>query len=161
MPQATQTLQRRLTDRERRAIWQALDATAIAPGELCEQALDDCLLLRRTPLLGEVRDVASGIAYAALKTRASGITLGRRVFIRREFFTDEGSIPLDLLAHEVAHVVQFLRDGTMPFLWRYMRDYALGLSRGLGDRSAYLAIPYEVEARRVADALPHAYFKSD
>ena len=104
-------------------------------------------------MLGEVSDIASSVAYAALKTRASGITLGNRVFIRREYFSDRGDIPLDLLAHEVAHVVQFMRDGTLPFLLRYVRDYVVGLSRGLGDRTAYLSIPYEVEARQVAEAL--------
>ncbi len=161
MPQATQTLERRLSDDERHYILGALTTSEIAPMPVCERAVDECLLIRRTPLLGEVRDVASGIAYAALKTRASGITLGHRVFIRREFFSDEGRVPLDLVAHEVAHVVQFLRDGTMPFLWRYVRDYALNLSRGLGDRNAYLAIPYEVEARQVADTLLRYHAPSD
>jgi hypothetical protein len=152
--QTIETQQRRLTELESRFILHALETTGIATPGLCAKALDECVLIRRTPLLGEVRDVASGIAYAALRTRASGITLGSRVYIRREFFSDNGDIPLDLVAHEVAHVVQFLRDGTVPFLWRYVRDYALGLSKGLGDRSAYLAIPYEIEARYVADALP-------
>jgi hypothetical protein len=152
--QTIETQQRRLTDTECRIILHALEATDIADAPLCAQALEECVLIRRTPMLGEVRDFASGIAYAALRTRASGITLGSRVFIRREYFSDDGEIPLDLLAHEVAHVVQFLRDGTVPFLWRYLRDYAIGLSRGLGDHSAYLAIPYEVEARDVAEALP-------
>lgn len=161
MPQATDTLERRLSDQERPHILGALTTSKIAPMALCERAVDECLLIRRTPLLGEVSDVASGIAYAALKTRASGITLGHRVFIRREFFSDDGLVPLDLVAHEVAHVVQFLRDGTVPFLWRYLRDYALGLSRGLGDHNAYLSIPYEVEARQVADTLLQCQSNSD
>jgi hypothetical protein len=158
--EANTTLQRRLTDAERSAILMALEAIPIAPKTVCERAVDDCVLIRRTPLLAEICDLRSTVAYAALKTRASGITLGRQVFIRREHFGDDGVIPLELLAHEVAHVVQFLRDGTVPFLWRYLRDYARGLTRGLGDRSAYLAIPYEVEARRVAEALDHCV-KSD
>ncbi|MFP4596950.1 MAG: DUF4157 domain-containing protein [Persicimonas sp.] len=147
------TLERRLTEVEENAILQALDTAQIAGESVCRQAVRDCVLIRRTPLLAEICDLRSGVAYAALKTRASGITLGNQIFIRREFFADDGDIPLDLLAHEVAHVVQFLRDGTVPFLWRYLRDYTLGLTRGLGDRNAYMAIPYEVEARRVADVL--------
>ncbi len=161
MLETNETLQRRLTQRECDYILQALEATGVAPTSLCESAVEDCVLIRRTPLLNEICDVASAVAYAALKTRASGITLGNRVFIRREFFSDDGQIPLDLLAHEVAHVVQFSRDGTVPFLWRYVRDYAFGLSKGLGDRSAYMAIPYEVEAREVACALPPYCVKSE
>lgn len=97
--------------------------------------------------------MGGGIAYAALKTRASAITLGSKVFIRREFFDDDGQVPLDLVAHEVAHVVQFARDGLLRFFYYYLRDYMGGLFRGLGDSAAYRAIPYEVEARRVAAAL--------
>lgn len=156
------TLERRLTEVEEGAILQALESAQIAGAPVCQRAVRDCVLIRRTPLLAEICDIRSGVAYAALKTRASGITLGNQIFIRREFFDDNGEIPLDLLAHEVAHVVQFLRDGTVPFLWRYLRDYTLGLTRGLGDRNAYMAIPYEVEARRVADAvdLPSSHFHS-
>lgn len=152
--EANGPLERRLTDRECDHIIRALESTQVAPIDLCERALEECVLIRRTPMLGEIQDAASVVAYAALKTRASGITLGNRVFIRREYFSDDGAIPLDLVAHEVAHVVQFLRDGTLPFLLRYVRDYAFGLTKGLGDRSAYMAIPYEVEARQVANALP-------
>lgn len=154
MVAAKKTLQRQLTDRERGVILHALERVGVAPASLCREAVETCLLSRQTPLLGEIDGVAATIAYAALKTRASGITLGNRVFIRREYFSDEGEIPLDLLAHEVAHVVQFMRDGTLGFLARYLRDYVLGVGRGLGDQGAYLAIPYEVEARQVADALP-------
>jgi hypothetical protein len=146
-------LERRLNASERDFVLDALTTSEIAAPEICAEAVNTCVLLQRTPLLAEVRGLSGGIAYAALKTRASAITLGNRIFIRREFFGDDGRVPLDLLAHEVAHVAQFLRDGVLPFLWHYLRDYLVGLTRGLGDRGAYMAIPYEVEARRVADAL--------
>lgn len=146
-------LERQLDIGEKEQVLAALNASAIAPSALCSRAVRDCVLIRRTPMLTEVRGLASSVAYAALKTRASAITLGKKVYIRREFFSDEGEIPLDLIAHEIAHVVQFERDGFIPFLFRYMRDYARGLARGLGDRQAYLAIPYEVEARRVSELM--------
>lgn len=146
-------LKRRLNPRERDSVLAALQTSAIAPPEICARAVDRCILLRRTPMVTEIRGVGGGVAYAALKTRASAITLGRKVYIRREFFDDDGHIPLDLVAHEVAHVAQFLRDGVLTFLYYYLRDYARGLLSGLSDSAAYRAIPYEVEARRVADAL--------
>lgn len=146
-------LKRRLNSNERACVLAALQASAIAPPELCARAVERCVLLRRTPMVTEIRGVSGGVAYAALKTRASAITLGTKVYIRREFFDDDGHIPLDLVAHEVAHVVQFSRDGILTFLYYYLRDYMGGLLRGLSDSAAYRAIPYEVEARRVADAL--------
>ncbi|TDP77509.1 uncharacterized protein DUF4157 [Bradymonas sediminis] len=146
-------LKRRLYSDERDHVLAALQASEIAPPELCQKAVDRCVLLRRTPMVGEIRGLGGGVAYAALKTRASAITLGSKVYIRREFFGDDGEIPLNLVAHEVAHVVQFSRDGMLKFLYKYLRDYMAGLLRGLGDSAAYRAIPYEVEARRVADAL--------
>lgn len=128
----------------------ALLREGVACEAICRRALRACELLRRTPLAREVDDLPSGIAYLALKTRASGIALGSRVYIRREYFARDGHVPIGLLAHEVTHVAQFHRDGVARFLWRYLRAYLVGLSRGLGDHNAYLSIPYEVEARRVA-----------
>lgn len=146
-------MERGLSRAEREQVLQALVDGHVAPPEVCQRAVERCTLLRRTPTLTEVRGPGSGVAYAALKTRASAITLGERVFIRREFFADDGHVPLDLIAHEVTHVAQFLRDGFFPFLWLYLRDYLGGRTRGMDDHTAYLAIPYEVEARRVADLL--------
>lgn len=151
--QKVNMLKRRLSAQEQSQVLAALRASEIAPPELCAQAVERCVLLRRTPMVTEIRGLGGGVAYAALKTRASAITLGSKVYIRREFFDDDGHIPLDLLAHELAHVVQFSRDGSLNFLYAYLRDYMRGLMGGLSDSAAYRAIPYEVEARRVADAL--------
>jgi hypothetical protein len=127
--------------------------SGIADEQLYLNALDHCRLIERRPALAEIRGARSVIAYVALRTRASGITLGDRVFIRSDCFRDHGRPPLDLIAHEVAHVVQFRRDGAAAFLTRYLLDYAKNLARGMADRDAYLAIPYEVEARGVEAAL--------
>ncbi|MGM0557498.1 MAG: eCIS core domain-containing protein [Myxococcota bacterium] len=138
---------------ERDAILDALETTGIADKQTCLDALDSCRLIERRPALAEIRGPRSVIAYVALRTRASGITLGDRVFIRSDCFRRTGRPPLDLIAHEVAHVVQFRRDGATVFLARYLLDYAKNLTRGMADRDAYLAIRYEREARRVEAAL--------
>ncbi|MFW6058129.1 MAG: eCIS core domain-containing protein [Persicimonas sp.] len=135
---------------EQRMILCALLAERVACEPVCRSALADCTLFRRTPRVAEVDDVAGAVAYLALKTRASGVALGSRVFLRREVYGDDGEVGLALLAHELTHVVQFHRDGVARFLWRYVVAYLAGLTRGIGDHQAYLSIPYEVEARRVA-----------
>ena len=146
-------MEHRLEPHERQAILEALRASNIADDTIYTEALDACRLIERRPSLREIRGPRSGIAYVALRTRASGITLGDRIFIRSDCFREHGRPPLELIAHEVAHVVQFRRDGTAPFLTRYLFDYARNLASGMPDREAYLAIPYEREARRVESAL--------
>lgn len=141
------TTDRALTDEERRIVARALVRCGVASAELAQRAVDCTVLLARAPSLSEVRGPRSLIAHVALARAADGIALGRRVFLR---MPREGDWPIDLIAHEVAHVAQYLRDGTLPFLWRYLRAYAAGRARGLDDHRAYLAIPYEVEARAVA-----------
>lgn len=93
------------------------------------------------------------VAYAALAGRARGITLGDAVYVRQDAAEPAG-LPLALVAHEIAHVVQFRRDGASRFLARYLGQYAINLARGMPERQAYLQISYEVEARRVEAALP-------
>jgi hypothetical protein len=44
-------------------------------------------------------------------------------------------------------VRQYARHGVVGFLARYVTDYVRGRIRGLTHREAYLAIPFEVEAR--------------
>ncbi|MGQ9921348.1 MAG: hypothetical protein ACUVRZ_08460 [Desulfobacca sp.] len=60
----------------------------------------------------------------------------RLILIRR-------GVPLteDLLAHELAHVEQWHRLGTLLFVWRYCRDFW---------RYGYAAHPLEEEARAAA-----------
>jgi len=53
-----------------------------------------------------------------------------------------------LLAHELAHVAQYARDGFLPFLTRYVAAYLRGRRRGLSHTEAYAEIPYEKEAAR-------------
>ncbi len=128
----------------------AMRACRVAREEVLQRAVDEATLASREPRLGEIRGVRSLIAHVALASRASGIALGRAVFIRADRFGAEGELPIDLVAHELTHVAQVLRDGTVVFFARYLAEYLGGRARGLGDHEAYLAIGYEVEAREVA-----------
>lgn len=141
---------RRLTALEREVSLQAMLGCRVAPEALCRRAIDVTRLIFREPTWTEVRGPRSLIAHVALASRADGIALGRHVFIRSRRYGRDGSLPVDLVAHEVTHVAQLLREGTLGFYSSYVAHYARGRARGLDDRRAYLAIPYEVEAREVA-----------
>ncbi len=140
---------RKLTREERASALDALRRCGIADDAVFQRAVDECVLVPTLPKLSRVRGPRSAIAHAALAARASGITLGRKIYIRSELFGAEGELERWLVVHEVAHVVQYLRDGHLSFLTRYLAEYAAGMARGLKDYDAYLAISYEVEARRV------------
>lgn len=142
---------RELTTTEREVVLPALLEVGVAPEPVCRSALRRCRLVRQMPSIFEVRGPKTVVAYMALRSRACGITLGADIFVRSEFFDHDESIPMRLLAHEVAHVAQFERDGIPTFLARYLLDYLAGLARGRGDRQAYLDISYEREARDVAE----------
>ena len=75
---------------------------------------------------------------------ADGITVGRLVIVR------QGRITPYLLRHEHVHVRQWRRHGAVGFLVRYLVPYATQRLRGRSHRSAYLRIPFEIEADWVA-----------
>jgi len=91
------------------------------------------------------RERARVVVTRVLTPGAGGMTVGRFVLIRRGREGDER-----LLAHELVHVRQWREQGWLRFLWRYFTDYFKGRRRGLGHRGAYLAIPFEAEARELA-----------
>lgn len=76
---------------------------------------------------------------------SSAMTLGRWILVRPGYESDEA-----LLAHELVHVRQWRELGGLPFLREYLGAYWRERRRGRGHREAYLAIPFEVEARRLA-----------
>ena len=103
--------------------------------------------------------------------KVAGLTLGMRVFIKREFFAREAdgrwTLPGWLVVHEAAHVLQFARFGNVRFAFAYIGEYAAQMRRRReqvhrAERHAasYRAISFEVEAyaieaayrRRFADA---------
>jgi hypothetical protein len=148
-PTLPPTLARGLTEEEATAVLRALRRAPPASADVCREAVARAELRALRPgLLG--RDPERTLARVALATGADGVTLGTRVYVRDTLYAE---MPLDLVAHEVAHVAQYLRDGTVPFLLAYVRDYGRHLLAGLDGHRAYLAIRAEREARAVADAL--------
>ncbi|MCZ7526972.1 MAG: DUF4157 domain-containing protein [Acidimicrobiia bacterium] len=91
------------------------------------------------------RERARIVVVPVLTPGVRGMTLGRWVLVRRGHERDRG-----LLAHELVHVRQWREHGAARFLIGYVGAYLRSRVRGLGHREAYLAIPSEVEARRVA-----------
>ena len=53
---------------------------------------------------------------------------------------------LALAGHEAVHVLQYRREGFLPFLVRYLGEYLRGRLAGLSHDAAYRAIGYEREA---------------
>lgn len=71
------------------------------------------------------------------------ITLGRRIWIAGRVAEHEVAA---LVRHELVHVRQMGEIGFLPFLWRYLREYAGNRRRGMSHDDAYLAVSFEVEA---------------
>lgn len=72
---------------------------------------------------------------------SSGITLGRLVIVR------EGVVDRErLLRHELVHVRQYARQGTIRFLATYVLHYLRWRMRGYPHNGAYRRIPQEIEA---------------
>jgi len=76
---------------------------------------------------------------------AAGITLGRLVIVRKGRAGDD-----HLLRHELVHVRQWRRYGTVGFLVRYLGAYLVWRLRRKGHDGAYRRIPLEIEAEWVA-----------
>lgn len=99
-------------------------------------------------------------AFLVKFIKIEGITIGRRVFIKPQNVTlnsrSKPKLPEILAAHEIAHVLQYQRLGLFRFLSKYLRDYYKNLrSKNKWDlaarHEAYLEIPFEIEARKIAD----------
>lgn len=89
-----------------------------------------------------------------------GITLGRYIFIRPSIakYKSQHSLTINknLLAHELAHVLQYQRLGFIRFLVDYLREYWRGIKRKKKFNSrarmeSYWEISHEVEARIIAE----------
>jgi hypothetical protein len=77
------------------------------------------------------------------------VTIGSVISIRARAVDDER-----LLRHELVHVRQWRELGPVRFSVRYVGSYLRARLSGLSHRDAYLQIPFEVEARALADAAP-------
>jgi hypothetical protein len=88
------------------------------------------------------------VRVPVLPPGASGMTLGRWVLLLSDADRRGGRT---LLAHELVHVEQFRRHGTIRFLLRYLGQYLRALRRLRSHRTAYRSMPLELEARARAD----------
>ena len=97
--------------------------------------------------------------YLTSRLKIEGITIGRRIYIFPENFwlSDSRKLRLDeeLVVHEIAHVLQYRREGFLKFLWLYQKSYYANLRKkksrdALAKSEAYLEIPFEIEARQAA-----------
>ncbi|MBA3785306.1 MAG: hypothetical protein H0X15_07170 [Acidobacteria bacterium] len=88
-----------------------------------------------------------------------GITFGRRIFITSRLLSFNQNnllkLPEDLAAHEIAHVLQYRREGFSKFFYKYLTSFWRNLQKrerwdAVSRQNAYLEIPFEVEARAVA-----------
>jgi len=88
-----------------------------------------------------------------------GITFGRRIFIKPKFLSfDESNLlklPVELAAHEIAHTLQYKREGFVSFFYKYLSSFWGNLKKkekwdADSRHEAYLDIPFEIEARAVA-----------
>jgi hypothetical protein len=82
------------------------------------------------------------VGVPAFLPRYAAMTLGRTVLVRNDRLDDDR-----LLAHELVHVEQWQQQGRARFLARYVGGYLRALVRERRHRAAYLAIPFEAEAR--------------
>ena len=82
----------------------------------------------------------------AIWTRGTAaLTLPWAIYVDPARLTDPGIGVL--LLHELVHVRQWRRVGSVRFLWTYLRDYVSARRRGLDHDAAYQRIRFEKEAR--------------
>lgn len=98
--------------------------------------------------------------FITRRMKIHGITIGKRIFILPDLVSlnsnEKLRLPESLVAHEIAHVLQYKREGFIRFLYKYVRDYRKNLRKepiwdAETKHRAYLDIPFEVEAREVAE----------
>ena len=88
-----------------------------------------------------------------------GITFGRHIFIVPTLISFDRhnlkKMSKDLIAHEIAHVLQYRREGFIKFFYKYLTGYWRNLRKkkewnASARHEAYLEIPFEIEARATA-----------
>ncbi len=85
-----------------------------------------------------------------------GITFGRHIFIKPSLLKnntgEQLSISKVLIAHEVAHILQYQKYGVFGFFYSYLKGFFAALKQKkkwdfISRIEAYLEIPHEIEAR--------------
>ncbi len=88
-----------------------------------------------------------------------GITFGRHIFIKPKLITKDfenrRKLSLELVAHEIVHVLQYKKEGTIKFFYKYLTSYWRNLQTKKNWNAdsrleAYREIPFEREAREIA-----------
>ena len=80
----------------------------------------------------------------------AAMTLPWAIYVRPDVLTGDRRRLAHLLIHEMVHVRQWRRLGTIGFARQYLRGYISGRRNGLDHYQAYLSIPLESEAREIA-----------
>ena len=100
--------------------------------------------------------------FAGILTRlisVHGITFGSRIFIKPALLSlnqnNLSKLPEDLIAHEIAHVLQYRQEGFINFFYKYLTSFWRNLRKkknwdAYSRHESYLEIPFEIEARAVA-----------
>ncbi len=92
--------------------------------------------------------------------KVHGITFGRRIYIMPSFVAlnrnNQLKLPENLVAHEITHTLQYKREGFFRFFYKYLMSFWRNLQKQpdwsvMSRQEAYLQIPFEIEAREIAD----------
>ncbi|CAN5405899.1 hypothetical protein BH20ACI1_BH20ACI1_07010 [soil metagenome] len=92
--------------------------------------------------------------------KVHGITFGCRIYIMPSFAalnrTNNLKLPERLVAHEITHTLQYKREGFVRFFYKYLTSFWRNLQKRkswdiISRQEAYLEIPFEIEAREVAE----------
>ena len=96
--------------------------------------------------------------FLTSRLNIEGITIGKRVFIfPAQFWRSESKLlrlSEELVVHEIAHVLQYRREGFVKFLYKYLREYWRNLRKlkkydSFSRSMAYFEISFEAEAREI------------
>jgi hypothetical protein len=79
-----------------------------------------------------------------------GMAMPWGIYLHPGIYSDARSGQGPLIIHELMHVEQWRRHGTIGFLRRYLGDYLRNRFAGAGHHAAYEAIAAEAEARSAA-----------
>lgn len=99
-------------------------------------------------------------SFVAAVLQIQGITIGKNILLSPKLVSPgkgaKKTFSKELIVHEIAHVLQYRRDGFFRFLYKYFHAYWKNLRKKrdwspISRLEAYLEIPYEIEARKVAD----------
>ena len=102
-----------------------------------------------------------GAGFLTRTLNVHGITFGSYVFLKPSLVWQNEHkqicAPKWLIAHELAHVLQYRKLGTIKFFYTYFKSFWTALKRKKkwdfdARFEAYMEIPHEIEARRFESA---------